>query len=138
MLPFLKKISASLITPISWTLVTIILLCIPGSSFPGEGFLFKIPHFDKVVHVILFGGMVVLWAFYFFLKNPQMQHWHLTIATIVLLAITIGVCMEHVQLRFVPNRAFDKGDIIANTISSLIFGTMFMFKDHAIKFRRKK
>lgn len=131
MIALARKITGYLITPLIWTIVTIILLCLPGSAFPGDGLFFTIPHFDKVVHVILFGGIVLLWAFYFFFKKLRSSYLQFVIVVIVLSAITLGVCMEYIQLRYVPNRAFDKGDIWANTISSILFGTLFLLRFRA-------
>lgn len=126
MIAIVRKITRYLITPLLWTIITIILLCLPGSSFPGDGLFFTIPHLDKVVHVILFGGIVLLWGFYFLFKSLRSSSLQLVIVIVVLSAITLGICMEFIQLRFIPNRAFDKGDIWANTISSILFGTLFL------------
>jgi VanZ family protein len=127
MLGVVRKISGYLITPVVWTLLTVTLLCLPGSSFPGERIFFEIPHIDKVVHVILFGGLVILWTQYFYLRKRQSSDFLLTIFIIVLAAIFLGVCMEYIQLRYIPKRAFDKGDIIANTVSSIVVGGIFYF-----------
>jgi hypothetical protein len=128
MMAIARKITGSLITPVSWTIITIILLCLPGSSFPGEGVFIKIPHIDKIVHVVLFGGLVLLWGLYFFLKKSKTSHLQPIIVMVILFAIILGICMEYIQLKYVPKRAFDKGDIIANTVSSILFGTLFFFK----------
>jgi FtsH-binding integral membrane protein len=128
MIALVKKITVFLVTPVAWTILTIILLCLPGSSFPGDGVFIKIPHVDKVVHVILFGGMVVLWGLYFSLKKPEISNLRMTIILTVVLTIILGICLEYIQLRYVPNRAFDKGDIVANTVSAILFGTLFFFR----------
>ena len=128
MMAVVRKITGSLVTPISWTIITIILLCLPGSSFPGKGVFIKIPHIDKIVHVILFGGMVVLWGVYFFLRKPRTSNFQPIIVVVILFAIILGICMEYIQLKYVPKRAFDRGDIIANTVSSILFGTLFFFR----------
>lgn len=125
MLDLVQKISGYLITPLIWTCMTVTLLCLPGESLPGEGFFINIPHIDKIVHVILFGGVVTLWALYFYLRKHQNKHFLHTLVLIVLSTIFLGVSMEYIQLRYVPNRAFDKGDIIANTVSSIVSGGIF-------------
>jgi hypothetical protein len=126
MMAFVKKITSTLITPLLWTILTIVLLCLPGSSLPGEGVFVEIPHIDKVVHVILFGGIVVLWSLYF--NGPKTSNLQLAIILTVLFTIILGICMEYIQLKYVPSRAFDMGDIMANTISSIIFGSFFLLK----------
>lgn len=127
MLALIKKLTSNILIPVSWTLCTIILLCLPGSAFPGGGF-FDIPNLDKVIHVILFGGMIVFWSLYWFQKNTVSNRWHLIVIFIVLGTIALGICMEFIQFNYIPNRAFDKGDIAANTISALVFGIFFYFK----------
>ena len=63
-----RKLTSSLSIPLGWTVLTIVLLCLPGSAFPGGGF-FNIPHLDKVIHVILFGGVTIFWCLYFMQKR---------------------------------------------------------------------
>jgi VanZ like family len=127
---FLKKLTSRIFIPLSWTLFTILLLCLPGSAFPGGGF-FDIPHFDKVIHVVLFGGMVVLWSLYYLQKNDRKANWHVTVISIAFFTIALGICMEYVQFNFIPNRAFDMGDILANTIAAVIFAIFFYFRKPA-------
>jgi hypothetical protein len=119
MVHFIKKMAARKWVPVSWTLLTILLLCIPGSAFPGGG-LFHIPHFDKVVHILLFGGVVWWWVLYF----DSLQHNALVpfSKTVVLVCLTIalGITLEFVQLNFIPNRSFDIGDIYANAAGSIL------------------
>lgn len=124
---FFKKLISTIILPISWTLITIILLSLPGSALPGGGF-FDIPHLDKVIHVILFGGMIVFWCLYYLPKNAKHNKWHFTVIVIGLCTIALGICMEYIQYNYIPNRSFDKGDILANTISAIVFGIFFYFK----------
>ena len=130
MLAFLKKLTSTIFIPLSWTVFTIILLCLPGSSFPGGSF-FDIPHLDKVVHVILFGGIIVFWSIYYIQRNPSVARWHFIVIAIALGTIALGISMEYIQFNYVPNRAFDIGDIIANTISAIVFGTFFYLKNPA-------
>jgi VanZ family protein len=129
MMAFLRKLTSSLLIPIGWTLLTIILLCLPGSAFPSEGlFNLNIPHLDKVAHVILFGGIIFLWCLYYLQKNPHNTHRRFAIVLIALCTIALGICMEYIQFNFIPNRAFDTGDILANTLSTIACGMFFYFK----------
>jgi hypothetical protein len=56
---FCKKYLSKLYIAVTWTAIVLILLSLPGSFFPKESF-FKIPIFDKMVHIGLFGGFVFL------------------------------------------------------------------------------
>ena len=107
--------------PAAWTLFTIILLCIPGSDFPDDGtFGFQLDGIDKAVHVILFGGIVLFWGFYTKRNvDPQIQK---SILMITLYSILLGVVMEFIQLWFIPERSFDKWDIVADSSGAILFG----------------
>ena len=119
MFHFIKKLAARKWVPITWTLLTIVLLCIPGSAFPGGG-LFRIPHFDKVVHIVLFGGVVWWWVLYFDSLQANELIPRNKILVIVCLTVALGIALEFVQLNFIPNRSFDTGDIYANAAGSIL------------------
>ena len=70
MLRLIRKFSASPLIPLLWTIITITLLCIPGSDLPEAGFFVQIRNFDKLIHVILFGGIVLFWGTWSHLRNP--------------------------------------------------------------------
>lgn len=127
MLAFVKRLTASIIVPVGWTAFTIILLCLPGSAFPGGSFL-NIPHLDKVVHVILFGGVTIFWCLYFSQKANVKVGWRSVVLVVAVSTILLGICMEVIQFNFIPNRAFDVGDIAANTISAVVFAVFFYFR----------
>lgn len=129
MVSVFRKLTSSILIPLGWTLLTIVLLCLPGSAFPSKGlFNLDIPHLDKVVHVILFGGVTVFWCLYFLRKHPSGNTWKYTVLTIAACAIALGICMEYVQFNFIPNRSFDPGDIMANSLSAIAFGLVFFFR----------
>jgi hypothetical protein len=120
---FIKKMAARKWVPVAWTVLTILLLCIPGSAFPGGGF-FHIPHFDKVVHIILFGGMLWWWVLYFDSRETNGLTSSGKIVVLLCMIIALGITLEFVQLNFIPNRSFDKGDIYANAAGSLLAGVI--------------
>jgi len=116
---FLQKLCSTLIVPVGWTVLTVILLCLPGSTIPGNG-LFSIPHLDKVVHVALFGGIVLFWGFYKRTYRQAGRQWQLNIIIITLLTVILGIVLEYLQLYYVPNRSFDMGDIIADATGAIL------------------
>ena len=119
MFQYFKKAAAHKWVPVTWTLLTVVLLCLPGAAIPGGG-LFNIPHFDKIVHVLLFGGMVWWWVLYFDSRQPRQLIPGSKIIVLVCLTVALGVILEFVQLNFIPNRSFDTGDIYANGAGSLL------------------
>jgi hypothetical protein len=119
MVHFIKKMAARKWVPLTWTILTIVMLCIPGSALPGGG-LFHIPHFDKVVHIILFGGIVWWWVLHFDSRKQEALTPMRQIVLLVALTVALGIALEFVQLHFIPNRSFDTGDIYANAAGSLL------------------
>lgn len=119
MFHFFKKLAARKWVPVTWTLLTIIALCLPGSALPGGG-LFNIPHFDKIVHILLFGGIVWWWILYFDNQPPRALFPVHKMLILVCLTVALGIALEFVQFHFIPNRSFDTGDIYANTGGSLL------------------
>jgi len=117
MIYFLKKHFGKVYFPIGWTLVIAILLALPGSLLPNES-KFKIPHFDKIVHIGLFGGFVFLWGL--FLSNRVYSYRALLrlFFLVFVLANIYGIGMEYVQKYCIPLRDFDEADIIADMIGA--------------------
>lgn len=116
MMALLKRICAKPLLPIAWTLLLIILLCLPGSVIPGSGIL-TLRGLDKIAHVILFGGVVLFWGLYAYQRFEQQQK---AILWITLSTILLGVALEFAQRYFIPNRSFDIKDIIADAAGALL------------------
>jgi len=92
------------------------LLVIPGSEFPKQKIF---PHFDKVVHVVIFFVLCYLFCRPF--KNTTLtisekKSWFISIA---LYAFAYGIIMEFVQKYFVPFRGYDEWDMAADGLGSL-------------------
>lgn len=119
MVKLIRKISFYKLLPVTWTLLTITLLCLPGSVLPDEG-TFTIPQFDKVVHITLFGGVALFWAFHFLQKEAFAGSRRRVVFLAVIFSISLGIALEFVQLYFIPNRDFDVYDIAADTAGALL------------------
>jgi hypothetical protein len=126
MMRFFKRLCTRRFLPVGWIILTIILLCLPGSAIPGDG-LFSIPDLDKYVHVVLFGGIVFWWAFHLYFRRASIQKWRNTIAFLTAFSIVLGIVLEFLQLYFIPNRSFDGGDIIADTAGALLAGLFHLY-----------
>jgi len=124
MLKFLNKTVKKKWLPLTWTILTIVLLCLPGSTLPGGG-LFNIPQLDKVAHIILFGGLVLLWMLH--LQNNGASSALILLLIIIIFSIGLGIILEFVQMNFIPHRSFDQGDIIADVAGSLSAGLLTYF-----------
>jgi VanZ family protein len=119
---FLQKHFSRLYIPIGWTLVMLILLCLPGSVLPDER-QFRIPQFDKLVHIGLFGLFVFLWCLHLSNKEIPAKRLLVLYFYIFIIGAAYGIGMEFVQKYFIPRRDFEEGDIIADLIgASLAYG----------------
>ena len=95
----------------------IILLCLPGKMLPDEQ-NFKVPFFDKFVHIGLFGGMVLIWGLYYSVRNIPVPRLLKIFFLVFVCSAALGAGMEFVQKYFIPNRDFDEADIIADFIGA--------------------
>ncbi len=102
---------------VAWTLVVFILLALPGSMIPKEQ-AFALPGFDKVVHLILFGGFVWLWCLHVASKKFSTAKRLRFFFYIFILAAIYGIGMEYVQKYFIPGRDYDLADMIADLIGA--------------------
>lgn len=115
----LRQLGSTMLFPVIWTIILLVLLCLPGNSIPGKG-LFSIKHLDKVAHIGLFGGFVLFWGLYAWSRKKPKSAWPYLLIGVTLLSILLGIAMEYVQLNFIPDRSFDIGDIWADTVGSLL------------------
>jgi len=100
-----------------WTILIFILLSLPGSMIPNES-TFVIPNFDKVVHISLFGGFVILWSLFVTTKRKTNKKLLRSFFLIFIIAVIYGIGMEYVQKYFIPLRYYDDADIIADMIGA--------------------
>lgn len=118
MMRLVKKLCTWKIIPIAWTAITIFLLCIPGSAIPSAG-VFATEGIDKVVHAILFGGIVLLWGFNLYFRRSEDQTWQRIIVRLTLFSVGLGIGLEFLQRYYIPNRSFDGIDIIADITGAI-------------------
>src|SRR5688500_15692605 len=111
MVALFRKIISYKFFPVCWTVLLIVLLCIPGSLVPGKG-LFSFEHLDKVVHLVLFGANVLFWGWHYAHSKASPSKLRGIYIMITLTTILLGVLMEFVQRDYIPNRSFDGYDII--------------------------
>jgi hypothetical protein len=117
MIPFLKKYFAALYIPILWTLFIALLCFVPGSMIPNESG-FKIPQFDKIVHMGMFGGFVFLWNLFLSKRIPDVRKLLRFFFLIYILGIAYGIASEFIQKYWIPGRDYDNADIIADLIGA--------------------
>jgi len=107
------------IPAIAWFIISLILLCLPGSTIPKYPWLALI-HADKWIHIGLFGVLCFLFSFPFrksSLSNGKKRKWFILITV---LGILYGTAMEFVQENWIPNRSFEVLDIVADSTGCLL------------------
>lgn len=111
---------------LSWLTTIGVLSFMPGDKLPEIKFtLFEI---DKIVHFVLYFILVILMSFSFLENNSTKNEPFLKrIVLIIATGILIGSFIEIIQGSFIPNRAFDIFDIVANSIGTFI-GMIFFVK----------
>jgi uncharacterized membrane protein YadS len=126
MMRLVKKSCSWKIVPAGWTLITIVLLCLPGSSIPSEG-VFATKGIDKVVHTILFGGIVLLWGFNLYFRRFDTAKWRRIIVALTIFSTGLGIGLEFLQLYCIPNRSFDLYDIAADSLGALLAAVYHLY-----------
>lgn len=121
MLAMFRRILSHKFLPLSWTLFTILLLCLPGSMVPGTG-IFATKNLDKIVHVLLFASNVLLWGWHYETTDRQNRSLRFVYIAATAVMILLGIVMEYVQLYFIPNRSFDGYDILADVAGAVLAG----------------
>lgn len=119
MLSFLTKYRPGYLPAIGWCLFCTYLFCLPGSSFPSYGWLIQI-NFDKLVHTGLFGVQVFLACWGYCGRATQVSSRRLPFLFFTVLAIAFGVGIEFLQDGYIPNRTFQIGDIVADSLGSAL------------------
>lgn len=104
-------INPRLIRQLSMTCLIILIAAIfIGGEMPGAGALFP-PPWDKVVHIVTYGGMAVLTGLAF----PRRS-----LLFVVLLVVGVGACDEIHQM-FLPGRQAGFDDLLADFVGAVLF-----------------
>lgn len=116
MLLFISKYR---IGTIAWT-ISLILFSLPGSAFPSSGWMQWI-HFDKIIHIGLFAGLFIAWA-YPCIDKKNSNYRFLLIWTLL---VVYGILVEFMQDNWIVNRSFELMDWVADIIGTSL-GWIFM------------
>jgi len=119
MLSFLNKYRPGYLPAIIWLGFSIYIFCLPGSSLPDYNWLIEI-HFDKLVHFGIFSVQVFLTCWGYRGRNPDTLSPTIPFLLFTSLAIVFGVVIEFLQDGYIPNRSFQVGDIVADTLGAAI------------------
>ncbi len=104
---------------IAWFLLGLILICLPGKDVPKADFLDAI-NFDKIVHSVLFGGIVFLFCLPFKKTGYSRQEKLQLFIKITLATCVWGLTTEFIQRYFIPGRQFDLLDWAADSFGAVV------------------
>ncbi len=113
-----KLNSKQFIPAIVWFLIVLTLICLPGKTLPKSDFLDQL-NFDKLVHCGMFGML----AFLFCLPYKNHPDTKVKITWFIKIMITTsvwGLTTELIQKYFIPGRAFEWLDWVADSTGALV------------------
>lgn len=110
-----ERQSLPFIFAVLWLLLVTFLLCIPGTEFPKITWTDRI-FLDKWIHAALFTGLVLTWCWFYSRKKGSVSNNKRLFFKIALCGFLYGIGTEIVQELFVPFRAFEIPDIIADGV----------------------
>jgi len=117
---------------ITWFLLVLVLICIPGEDIPKIEEL-DFLNFDKLVHAGLFGGIVFFFAMAYNKAALTQKEKLLVFLKITLATVIWGITTEFIQKIFIPGRQFDLLDWLADSL-----GAIAAFFVSRLFFARKK
>jgi VanZ family protein len=115
---YLKIVGSSRYGAIFWTILLVVLHCIPGSSIP-KADIFEFLSFDKWVHFSLFAVFVFFWAVNRMNQPAPRQEASAVLILFACIAILMGVFLEWVQRNFIPLRAFEVTDMLSDAAGAI-------------------
>ena len=107
------------IPAIGWFMLSLFLLCLPGSTIPKYPWLAHIQA-DKLIHFVLFFVLCFLFCLPYKLSLQTSVERKKRFLVILICCIIYGTAMEFVQKYWIPNRSFEAGDIIADSLGAFV------------------
>ena len=105
---------------ILWWYLSYYLFTIPGSKLPKASWLdVHSPHFDKLVHIGLFGGLMITfgWGAYKAIRNARPVAYKCIYLLFCIFFLLFGVAVEYIQVN--KGRSYSFEDIMADAIGCL-------------------
>jgi hypothetical protein len=104
---------------IAWFFIVMYIICLPGDDVPDEGWL-NLSDYDKLIHAGMFGGLV-FWFCFPFKKAAINTAEKTNLFTKILLATIIwALATEFIQKYFIPGRAYDILDWLADSAGAIV------------------
>lgn len=104
---------------IAWFFVVLVIMCLPGKEIPKVNWLTGI-NFDKMLHMGVFGLMVVLFCWPFSRSGIETNERKNYFIKIAIATSLWGLITELIQKYWIPGRSFDLLDWTADSLGVLI------------------
>ena len=114
------KKSRTLLLAAGWFLFITFLFFLPGSALPSGDWMPETA-IDKWVHIGFFAILTYLWS-------RVLQPKGINVFNLFLSALIYGYFVEVCQHRWVANRSFDWGDLLADSIGSVAGIVWWLYK----------
>jgi VanZ family protein len=124
-----------LLPVIVWTIVVFFIIAIPGSSIP-QSPLFRIPHFDKIVHTGIFFVLGLFSVYGFFKQDDKTFIKRNAYTFAMVFCVLYGGLTEVIQHLYIAERSGEFADIIANTTGSAAGVLFFHFLRKTNRFQK--
>ncbi len=108
---------------LGWTAGVFYAILSPGSGIPD---LPKFPGYDKLIHFGMFFGLVFLWNRVWDTGYEKKGFWKKILINYLVFGIILAIFTEYMQM-YVPDRSFDRTDIIANALGGTIGTVMYVY-----------
>ena len=102
-----------------WTAFVVYACLLPGSDVPKLWFL-QFPQSDKVIHIVLWAGMIFLFCFGTFYKKEMTAFRNYNYFNWILFGIVMGITLETLQKILPLGRDFEWLDWAADSAGSIL------------------
>jgi VanZ family protein len=117
---------------LAWAVIVFIACSVPGNQVPDVS-LINIPHFDKIVHFILFFVLTILLVSEFNKLNLEKKTLSIAYLWSAFISICYGVAIEALQHFVFASRSASLWDVLANSLGVLFAILVYRYVNRTTK-----
>lgn len=115
---YIRAVGSNLFVCAGWTVLLVVLHCIPGNSIPKSDF-FEFKFLDKFLHFAMFGSFIFFWTIYQMNRPTASLSLKGALLRIIIIGVGLGLLLEWIQGSFIPLRSFETGDLLVDAAGLL-------------------
>ena len=79
---------------------------------------------------------MLFWGAHYAFRPVRPQGWQKLVILLAILSTALGIVLEYVQFYFIPQRSFDRGDIVADASGAIaaMLLVLFLSPKQAVKY----